>query len=581
MYVADFETTTDPDDCRVWAWGVCAIDNTDNFTYGNNIAAFIDWCKLANNDRVYFHNLRFDGEFLLSYLLNNGFSVLLDGEKAATNTIKTMISDKGVFYKMTVYFKINGHKTSKIDFYDSLKVLPFSVAEIAKAFNLSIQKLEIDYDEYRAPGHQLTDHEIQYLKNDIVIVAMALKELFSQGLDKMTTASNALYDYKQHMSYYQFMRLFPTPNYDADIRQSYRGGYCYAKKELRGKILHDLNGYDINSLYPSVMRNYPLPFGEGVFFSGKYRESKIYPLYVQMLKCQFDLKPGYLPTIQLKNNLSFVPTEYVESTNDEIVTICLTSVDLEIFLEHYELYNVEYLGGWKFRASTGNFAKYVDFWTMKKIEAKKNKNFPLYTIAKLMLNSLYGKFATAATVQNKYPYLDESGVIRYRLGEKLPRKPLYIPVGAFVTAWSRSVTIKAAQTHYDRFVYCDTDSLYLLGNDPPRLDIDDYKLGAWKHETKIKTGKFLRSKTYMIYCSEPDKNDYHWKITCAGMPESCHDSSAKYDKKYLSKGVYNKVTFNNFKIGSQYPGKLKPKHVPGGIVLEEINFTINDRIRGL
>jgi len=352
---------------------------------------------------------------------------------------------------------------------------------------------------------------------------------------------------------------------------------AWSNKNIKGKTLHNLNSYDINSLYPSVMRNKPLPFGEGVYFSGKYRESKIYPLYVQMLKCQFELKPGYLPTIQLKNNLSFVPTEYIETTNDEFVTLCLTSVDLEIFMDHYETYNVEYLGGYKFRASTNNFAKYVDFWTNRKTQAKKEGNYPLYVIAKLMLNSLYGKFATAATVQNKYPYLDEFGVIRYRLGEKLPRKPLYIPIGTFVTAWARYTTIKAAQKHFDRFVYCDTDSLYLLGDNPPDLEIDDFKLGAFKHEKQIKTAKFLRAKTYMIYCSEPGKNDYDWSITCAGMPKSCHDTTAKYDKKYLSKGVYNKVTFNNFKIGSVYPGKLKPKHVPGGIVLEEINFTINEK----
>ena len=39
MATCDFETTTDPEDCRVWAVGFCDIDNLD-FTYGNSISFF-------------------------------------------------------------------------------------------------------------------------------------------------------------------------------------------------------------------------------------------------------------------------------------------------------------------------------------------------------------------------------------------------------------------------------------------------------------------------------------------------------------------------------------------------------------
>ena len=48
--------------------------------------------------------------------------------------------------------------------------------------------------------------------------------------------------------------------------------------------------------------------------------------------------------------------------------------------------------GWKFKAIKGLFTNYVDYWTEQKIKAKKENNGALYTIAKLMLNSLYGKF---------------------------------------------------------------------------------------------------------------------------------------------------------------------------------------------
>ena len=88
-----------------------------------------------------------------------------------------MISDKGQFYSIRIQFD-NG---SKVTIYDSLKILPFSVEQIAKAFGLSMQKLEIDYKAAREVGHILTEQEIAYIKNDVVIVAEALEILFKQG----------------------------------------------------------------------------------------------------------------------------------------------------------------------------------------------------------------------------------------------------------------------------------------------------------------------------------------------------------------------------------------------------------------
>ena len=42
LYTADFETTTDHLDCRVWAYGICEIGNPDNFIYGNVIGGFLN-----------------------------------------------------------------------------------------------------------------------------------------------------------------------------------------------------------------------------------------------------------------------------------------------------------------------------------------------------------------------------------------------------------------------------------------------------------------------------------------------------------------------------------------------------------
>ena len=552
LFTADFETTTDPTDCRVWACGICEIGNPDNFTYMNDIDGFIEWARKQRKVTTYFHNLKFDGEFILCWLFENGFKFVDDRRDLEKNTFTTLISDKGQFYSMEICFERKGKEKECLTIYDSLKILPFSVAAIAKGFNLPISKLEIDYNETREKGHILTKEEVDYLRNDVEIMARALHILFEQGLTKMTQGSNALFDYKRTVGTKNFSKWFPIPDYDSDIRQSYKGGFTYLNPKYKEIDIQDGIVLDVNSLYPSVMYYQPLPYGEGIFFKGKYEPDKIYNLHVQMFTCQFELKPGYIPTIQLKNNLAFVPTQYLESSDGEDVTLCLTNVDMELFFEHYDVFNIEWHSGWKFKSTVGLFKDYIDKWNKVKMESTLNGNKAMRTLAKLMLNALYGKFALNPNVQSKIPWYD-NGVVKYKLGEKETRDPIYIPVGTFITAWARYKTISSAQKVYDRFVYADTDSLHLIGTEiPDMLEVDPVKLGAWKHESTFTRARFIRQKSYI------EEIDGELNITCAGMPDRC----------------YQYVTWENFHTGMSYDGKLGMAHVNGGIVLKDIPFSI-------
>ena len=552
ILTADFETTTNEEDCRVWAYGLSEIGNPNNFIYGNNIDDFLLFCQNSNNSTIYFHNLKFDGEFIMVRLFELGFRHVTDRADLETKTFTTLISNKGQFYSMKIMFEAKGKRKNFVTIYDSLKILPFSVNEIAKGFGLPISKLKIDYHKTREVGHILTKEEIEYLKNDVEIVASALKTLFDEGLDKMTQGSNALYDYKRIVTEKKFNKWFPIPDYDEDVRRSYRGGFTYLNPKYKGKDIGEGIVFDVNSLYPSVMYYEKLPYGEGIFFEGEYKEDILYNLYVQMFTCQFELKEGYIPTVQLKKNLAFIPTEYIESSGDEEVTLCMTNVDLKLFFEHYDVYNIVYHSGWKFKSTTELFKDYIDKWSKVKIESKKSKNKAMYLLAKLMLNALYGKFALNPKVQSKIPYYD-NGSIKFMEGEKEFRNPIYIPVGTFVTSYARNKTIRSAQSVYDRFIYADTDSLHLIGTEiPETLEIDDTALGKWSHENTFKRARFLRQKSYI------EKVDDELIITCAGLPESC----------------YEYVTWDNFHEGVIYEGKLQAKRVKGGIVLKDTTFEI-------
>lgn len=566
LFTADFETIDYQDQgitkARVWAWALCSIENPEQIIIGNTMESFMAWVEKSNRDRLYFHNLKFDQSYIIDWLERNGYTHSTAKNPPANKTYTTLITDMGQCYTLDIICKKDPKKSKGVKCFDSLKVLPFSVDAIAKSFGLPISKLSIDYKAYREYGHELTTEETEYIKHDVQIMAMALKILFGRGLTRMTTASNALADFKSDYNKLKFRDIFPVlvPGVDKDIRQSYRGAFTYLKPEYKDKDLENMIVLDVNSLYSSVMYDEKYPVGEPIFFEGKYKYDKKHPLFIQMFTCKFKVKEKHLPTIQLKHNYFFQPNEYITTTYDEKLhcykdcTMCLTSIDLQLFFDQYEVFDIQYHNGYKFESATGIFHRYIDYWISEKIQATKDGNKPQRTIAKLMLNSLYGKFALKTQVKNKQPFMDhEKDIIRYRTLEPDTREGLYLPIGCFVTAYARNKTIRSAQSVYDRFVYADTDSLHLLGTElPDNLDIDPYKLGAWKHESSPTRARFIRQKTYI------EEIDGQLNVTCAGMPKQCHDA----------------VTWENFHPGAVYHGKLLPKTVPGGIILEETDFTI-------
>ena len=560
-WTADFETTTQKDDCRVWAWIAVNVDKPDEFYIDNDISTFVEFLgnkKHGESKKVWFHNLAFDGEFIFNYILRNGFEWIYERKYLKNNRFSTLISDTGKFYSIDLMLN-----DCKCQIMDSLKLLNSSVEKIAHDFKLPISKLSIDYRAEREIGHILTEDEKAYILNDAKIMALALKQLFDKGFTKMTAGSNALKFYKNVVGgEKQFRDIFPVLNCDDFIRKSYKGGFTYLNEKYANKDIGQGQVYDVNSLYPSVLHSpYLYPYGQPEYYIGKYEDDKKYPLFVQRFRCSFEVKENYLPTIQIKTNrFAFIPTEYCKSSKDIEVELTLTCVDLKLFLEHYRIYNMEYIDGYKFKAKAGLFDEYIDTWYEAKTEAKKTKNAVLSQLAKLLLNSLYGKFATNPKVQSKAPYLGEDGVVHYRLLQPETREPLYIPVGTFVTSYARNVTIRAAQKCFGRFIYADTDSLHLTGNEKPPIDVDQYKLGAFKLESVFTKAKFLRSKLYMEYGREPDEPEgsEEWKITGAGMPPA----------------TKKEVDYSKFDYGATFGGKLRPLHVPGGIVLVDTEFTI-------
>lgn len=569
-FVADFETISgNVQETRVWAWAISEIGNPENFKYGTKIEEFFMFCKRKENYQIFFHNLKFDGSFIFNYLLKNGFQHVFKNEDIKSNTFTTLISEMGTFYKIEIYFHVskNGIYRNKVTLYDSMNLFPnMSVKNIADTFHLEMKKGEIDYTLYRDVNHILTDDEIDYIKRDVQIVATALDEFFKRGFKKITIGSNALYFYKSIVK--NFYDYYPELDLELHklLKESYKGGFTYLNPIYKNKKVSNGYVFDVNSLYPSVMKYEIYPVGYPIFYEGKYKNDNIYKLYIQVISCSFEIKKGKIPTIQLKNYCAFQPNEYLESSDNEIVTLCLTNVDLELFFKHYNVENLTYHYGYKFMTMSGQFlfGNYIDYFMNEKIKAEKEGNYAMRFIAKRFLNSLYGKFGTNPETRRKYPVL-ENDILKYKRTDVEIIKSVYVPLASFVTSYARKKTIETSQkirdfslSKYkkDYYIYSDTDSIHMLSCPIDELksimDIDKYELGFWKLESKFQKAKFLRQKCYI------EKIDDELKVTVAGLP----------------KKLGNNVNFKNFKEGMEIKGKLVPKQVKGGIILTDTTFTI-------
>lgn len=543
--MADFETTTDPLDCRVWLWGTCDINDTDRIETGTDIASFIR--SIAGTDsNIFFHNLAFDGSFIIDFLFREGF-LHVQGQSPRRGEFATLISNMGKFYSITVRWR-NGKVT---EFRDSLKKLPMSVKNVAKAFKLKDAKGELDYTLERPVGWVPTDEELEYLRKDLVIVAEALRIQIDEGMTRLTVGADSLAEFKSMMGKKSFDRMFPvlSETMDAEIRRAYRGGFTYVTERYKGRVLGEGRVYDVNSLYPSVMYNSLLPYGEPMYVDGLPEISDDRPLFIASITFTAKLKINHVPCIQIKGSSQFVGTEYLQEI-DEPTTLMVTNVDLALWQDHYDMDILSYNGGWSFHGIHGVFDEFIDKW----MDVKARSDGGLRVIAKLHLNSLYGKFATNPDVTPKVPEFVDN-VVHLTTGDPETRNPVYTAMGVFITAYARDITIRAAQANYDTFVYADTDSLHLLvKSDPDTLDIHPHNLGTWKREYIFSMARFERAKCY----TELTNHGYVTHI--AGLPDTSADM----------------VLFKDYDEGRELP-KLMPRRYPGGIVLMPSTFNINKK----
>ena len=318
-----------------------------------------------------------------------------------------------------------------------------------------------------------------------------------------------------------------------------------------------------------------LPVGKPLLQPGKPIKSEKYPLWISEITFSAHLKKDKLPCIQVKGSLFFNAREY-QTDIDEPITMMLTNVDWALINECYAVDVTAYGATYYFRGVTGLFKEYVDAGMVGKMNAKSPGERMNW---KLWLNNAYGKYAQKIKVRGKVPRLDSDGIAHYVMGEETERRPVYLPVGIFVTAWARDYTIRTAIKFGDRFIYSDTDSIHFIGSEIPNdILIDSKKLGYWDLEAVFSDCVCLRAKTYAEAEYSHDKNGNlivkPWAYTCAGMVEPL--------KQIMRIEDFHPGFTTDFEKYENVPEiyhdkskwKIVPQAVKGGVILVPRPFSI-------
>lgn len=586
-FMGDFETTVYKGQVNTEVWASALVELfSDKVTILHSIAETFDYLVSLNcNVVVYYHNLKFDGAFWLSYLLvdkkfTQAYDKIGDKEtdvkwkqqfKMFNNTFKYSISDRGMWYSIVV--KVKNHF---IEIRDSLKLLPFSVKKIGESFGTKHKKLDMEYTGFRYAGCEITKEEQEYIANDVLVVKEALEIMFKQGHNKLTIASCCLEEYKKICRssleiQLDYAEMFPNLyNFKIDkqehkydnagdwLRKSYRGGWCYLVKGKENKIKTNGTTADVNSLYPSMMsgksgNKYPIglpKFWTGNFIPEEALKENMY--YFVRIKTRFYIKDNYLPFIQVKGDLKYKGTESLEDSdvynhengqkfpyyidkNGNIqqakVELTLTMTDYQLIKEHYELVDFEIIDGCYFYSMVGIFDEYIN----KYAKIKKESKGALRELAKLFLNNLYGKMASSTDSSFKIAYVKDDKSIGFMQVVENEKNPGYIAIGSAITSYSRNFTIRAAQKNYygaekRGFIYADTDSIHcdLLPQEIKGIEVDDKEFCCWKLESCWDKGIFTRQKTYIEHITHEnliplEESKQYNNIKCAGMPKKCKD----------------------------------------------------------
>ena len=440
---------------------------------------------------VYVHNLNYEFQFMRKrFKWDKVFSM-------ENRKVIYCITEGGIEFRCN--YMLSGYALAKLP--DELQ-------------KYKVQKMvgDLDYSKIRHKDTPLTDKELTYCINDILVVMAYIQEkieregnitklpLTKTGYVRNYCRNNCYFvsaghrtkeDKKKYSQYRQIMSaLTLDPVEYGLLKRAFQGGFTHAGAWYSGKILHNVNSIDFTSSYPAVMvaEQYPMSRGKRVTVTNKAEFDRYMKFYCCLFNVTFEGLEAVFPwehyisasRCWAKDN-PVIDNGRIVSADRVVMTI--TGEDYKIISQTYTwsavyigtmyVYHKEYL--------PTDFIKsilklYEDKTTLKGVAGKEVE----YLSGKEMLNSCYGMTVTDI-VRDSYPYdtdwrEPETPDINDAI-EKYNRSKnrfLFYPWGVWVTAYARYNLWTGILNISEDYIYSDTDSIKFLNLDKHREYIDRY-----------------------------------------------------------------------------------------------------------
>jgi hypothetical protein len=556
----DLETRINESDNTMVVYAVSIFDGKDSISfYITDYTDSDDMLKNAikylmkpkfHNYKIYIHNFSFfDGIFLLRIL-----------SEMTNNTIKPIFRDGRIIELKFPFFTSSNNKVN-LYFRDSLLLLPSSLKDLAINFNVTNKGIypynfvnqsninlnyignipnyeyfdnnKVSFQEYQEYSKEFLNkpwslkiETIKYCNLDCIVLYKIISNfqkniytLFRMDVIKYPTLSSLAFAIYRN----KFLNNYKIPLIEGklfdDIKKGYTGGSVDVYKP-RNDNEEKVHRYDVNSLYPYVMKDYYMPVGNPIYFEGnieligKYSgynliEDKPFGFFEVEVKAPKNIN---IPILQMK-----LKTGNGFRTIAPVGTWTGTYFSEEINNARNYGYEFKILRGYLFNKEK-IFTNYVDFLYNIKVNSKKGT--PDYIISKLLLNTLYGRFGMDPYMEN-HIIVNNTDSLQFRANKvitnildlnngkelisffdqkdyeiELKKKSLNIsvPIAAAVTASARIHMSQFKTMEGFTLFYTDTDSIDI--NKPLPSQFIGKELGKMKLEHIFNEAIFLAPKVY-------------------------------------------------------------------------------------
>ena len=376
-----------------------------------------------------------------------------------------------------------------IIFRDSMALTNMSLSALAKSY-CRTKKLtgDLDYSVMRNSATPLTDTELAYCENDVLILSEFAEYLHNEYTRQGATipltltgtvrrmVKQAIPKIKYRDITSQISKLFPDTldEYGREMEWLFRGAFCHAQTAICDEILYNVGSHDLKSAYPAEMahRLYPMtPFRR----ANPHRlEQYLNAGLAVIILCEFTNITATGAHV-LESRHKVLECDGGEWENGRLyhadkMTVLITDVDYQIYGLMYTWDEIRVIG-----CKTAVKKPLPDYllkplfavYQQKELVGKQLKSDPenpdlkqLYQSVKGKLNSFYG-MTVARLNLTAYDYDGEKWIeISNSTYEKERAHAVLSPYwGIYITAYTRLTICTAIVALGDSAYYSDTDSI--------------------------------------------------------------------------------------------------------------------------